>query len=301
MAGTASTVRSWLLLEDPGPWGRDALRDARLPERVGLELRRRCQAAGVRPLLIRSASSNASASASASASSSGSSSGGLACFAIRSGPEPPWIERIRLAKVTDALDLDLPSLGRGVRPGFEPVDGPLFLVCTHGRRDVCCAERGRPLAQALAAAVPGATWESSHVGGDRFAGNLVAFPHGLYLGRVRPHEAAEVALAFAEGRVSLRHLRGRSCYPMPVQAAEYALRTREGLDSIDDLGLERTESRPGVSTSTFRTPMGRFSVSVAIEESAPSFLTCHSLAAESAPAYRTIAIVRRPDLDGDAS
>jgi len=293
MAGTASTVRSWLLLEDPGPWGRDALRDARLPERVGLELQRRCRAAGVRPLLIRRAASNASLAA--------SSSGGLACFAIRSGPEPPWIERTRLAKVTDGFDLDLPSLGRGVRPGFEPVDGPLFLVCTHGRRDVCCAERGRPLAQALAAAVPGATWESSHVGGDRFAGNLVAFPHGLYLGRVRPDEAAEVARAYAEGRVSVRHLRGRSCYPMPVQAAEHALRTREGLDRVDDVGLERTESRPGISTSTFRTPVGRFSVSVAIEESAPSFLTCHSLAGESAPAYRTIAIVRRPDPDGGAS
>ena len=56
-----------------------------------------------------------------------------------------------------------------------------------------------------------------------------------------------------------------------------------------------------MSTSTFRTPIGRFSVSVAIEESAPSFLTCHSLAAERAPTYRTIAIVRRPDLGGDAS
>jgi Sucrase/ferredoxin-like len=296
MAGTASTVRSWLLLEDRGPWGRDALRDARLPERLGLELQRRCRAAGVRPLLIRRASSNASAAA----SSSGSSSGGLACFAIRSGPEPPWIERARLAKVTDTLDLDLPALGRGVRPGFEPVDGPLFLVCTHGRRDVCCAERGRPLARSLASALPGATWESSHVGGDRFAGNLLAFPHGLYLGRVRPYEAAEVARAYADGRVSLQHLRGRSCYPMPVQAAEHALRTREGFDRVDDVGLERIEGRRGVSTSTFRTPMGRFSVSVAIEESAPSFLTCHSHAAEPAPAYRTIAIVRRPDPDGGA-
>jgi hypothetical protein len=285
MAGTASTVRSWLLLEDPGPWGRDALRDARLPERVGLELQRRCRAGDVRPLLIRRASSNASAA------------DGLACFAIRSGPEPPWIERIRLARVTDTLDLDLPALGRGLRPGFEPVDGPLFLVCTHGRRDVCCAERGRPVAQALATAVPDATWESSHVGGDRFAGNLVAFPHGLYLGRVRPDEAAEVARAYAEGRVSLRHLRGRSCYPMPVQAAEHALRTHEGFDRVDDVGLERSERRRGVSTSTFRTPMGRFSVSVAIDESAPSFLTCHSHVAEPAPAYRTIAIIRRPDLD----
>jgi hypothetical protein len=289
MAGTASTVRSWLLLEDPGPWGRDALRDARLPERVGDELQRRCRAAGVRPLLIRRASSNASAAA--------SSSGGPACFAIRSGPEPPWIERTRLAKVTDTLDLDLPALGRGVRPGFEPVVGSLFLVCTHGRRDVCCAERGRPLARALATAVPDATWESSHVGGDRFAGNLVAFPHGLYLGRVRPDEAAVVAHAYAEGTVSLRHLRGRSCYPMPVQAAEHALRTREGFDRVDDVVLERTEARQGVSTSIFATPMGRFSVAVAIEESAPSFLTCHSHAAEPVPAYRTIAIVRLPELD----
>jgi hypothetical protein len=293
MAGTASTVRSWILLEDPGPWGGDALRDARLPERVGLELQRRCRAAGVRPLLIRRAWTNASAAA--------PSLGGLACFAIRSGPEPPWIERTRFAKVTDILDLDLPALGRGVRPGFEPVDGPLFLVCTHGRRDVCCAERGRPLARSLAGAHPGATWESSHVGGDRFAGNLVAFPHGLYLGRVRPEEAAEVARAYTDGRISLRHLRGRSCYPMPVQAAEHALRTREGFDRVDDVGLERTERRRGVSTSTFRTPMGRFSVAVAIEESLPSFLTCHSHAAEPAPAYRTIAIVPRPDLAGSAS
>jgi hypothetical protein len=293
MAGTASTVRSWLLLEDPGPWGRDALRDARLPERVGLELQRRCRAAGVRPLLIRRASSNASSAA--------SSSGGLACFAIRSGPEPPWIERTRLAKATDTLDLDLPSLGRGVRLGFEAVDAPLFLVCTHGRRDVCCAERGRPVARALASAVPGATWESSHVGGDRFAGNVVAFPHGLYLGRVRPDEAAGVALAYADGRVSLLHLRGRSCYPMPVQAAEHALRTREGFDRVDDVGLERTQWRRGLSTSIFATPTGRFSVSVAIEDSAPSFLTCHSHAAEPAPSYRTIAIVRRPDLNGGAS
>jgi hypothetical protein len=260
-----------------------------LPERVGLELQRRCRAAGVRPLLIRRVSSTTSAA------------DGLACFAIRSGPEPPWIERTRLAKVADILDLDLPALGRGVRPGFEPVDGAIFLVCTHGRRDVCCAERGRPLAQALATALPHQTWESSHVGGDRFAGNLVAFPHGLYLGRVRAGEAAEVARAYAKGRVSPQHLRGRSCYPMPVQAAEHALRTSQGFDRVDDVGLERTEGRRGVSTSTFRTPMGRFSVSVAIEESAPSFLTCHSPVAEPAPAYRTIAIVRRPDLDGGAS
>jgi hypothetical protein len=290
MAGTASTVRSWLLLEHAGPWGRDAPRNARLPDGVGRELSRRCRAARVRPLLIRHASQNEVDPAPE----------GLTCFAIRSGPEPPWIERTHLASVAAALDLDLAALGRGERPGFEPVEGPLFLVCTHGRRDVCCAERGRPLAQALAAAFPDPTWESSHVGGDRFAGNVVAFPHGLYLGRVRPDEAARVARSYADGRVPLEHLRGRSCYPMPIQAAELALRTREGFEGLDDLALERSEARRSISTSIFRSPTGRFSVSIAIEETPPSFLTCHSPVAEPAPAYRTIAIERRPDLDREA-
>ena len=279
MAGTASTVRSWLLLEDAGPWGRDALRDARLPERVGLELLRRCRAANVRPLLIRRVSPDATASQ------------GLTCFAIRSGPDPPWIERASLANVGDALDLDLPALGRGVRPGFEAFGGALFLVCTHGRRDACCAERGRPLARALAGAFPDRTWESSHVGGDRFAGNLVAFPHGLYLGRVGSDEAAAVARAYVDGKVSLEHLRGRSCYPMPVQAADHALRGRLGFDGVGDVELERVHEHDRVTTATFRTPAGRFEVSVHIEASEPAFLTCRGSVEEPAPAYRVIAVV----------
>jgi hypothetical protein len=287
MAGTASTVRSWLLLEDPGPWGRDALRDARLPERVGLELRRRCRAAGVRPLLIRRPSPNATATP-----------GAVSCFAIRSGPEPPWIERTRLGRIADALELDLPALGRGVRPGLEPHEGNLLLVCTHGRRDVCCAERGRPLAQALAASFPDETWESSHVGGDRFAGNVVAFPHGLYLGRVRPEEAADVARTYAGRRIPLRHARGRSCHPMPVQAAEHALRQQEGLDRLDDVALERADELDRVVTATFLTTRGRFAVTVHVEWSEPSLLTCRSRDEEAAPSYRVAAIDRRSEPSG---
>ena len=284
MVGTASTVRSWLLLEDPGPWGRDALRDARLPERIGLELRRRCRAAGVRPLLIRRP-----------AATPPTPGAGVRCFAIRSGPGSPWIEGARLGAVADALDLDLAGLGRGVRPGLEPHRAPVLLACTHGRRDVCCAERGRPLARALAASFPDETWESSHVGGDRFAGNLLAFPHGLYLGRVRPDQGADIARTYAGGRVPLEHLRGRSCYPMAVQAAEHALREREDLAGLDDLALERTEEREGGSTATFRTPGGRFAVSVVVEASAPALLTCHSSAEEPAPAYRVTGVERLAD------
>jgi len=94
-----------------------------------------------------------------------------------------------------------------------------------------------------------------------------------------------------DGKVSLEHLRGRSCYPMSVQAADHALRTREGFDRLDDVVLERTEEHGRVSTSTFTTPKGRFSVSIAIEDSQPAFLTCHSHVAEPAPAYQLIAVV----------
>lgn len=275
MAGTASTVRSWLLLEHPGPWSRHALRGGRLPHGFGRELAERCRTAGVRPLLIRRV---------------GAVEPRGTCLAIRSGPEPPWIERTRLARIEDALALDLGALGRGARLGLEPHEGAVFLVCTHGRHDACCAERGRPLAAAMAAAYPQETWESSHVGGDRFAGNMVAFPHGLYLGRVGPEEARAVASTYLQGRIPLRHFRGRSCLPMPVQAAEHALRVADEVEGIDDVAFEGAEPTDDGLTVTFESPRGRRSVRLAIESTEPAHLTCRSSAPEPAPAYRSLSI-----------
>ena len=59
------------------------------------------------------------------------------------------------------------SIGIVPSPALEPE--PMLLVCTHGVHDTCCAVRGRPVAAALARRWPEATWECSHVGGDRFA------------------------------------------------------------------------------------------------------------------------------------
>ena len=51
--GSASTVRAFLLVEHPGPWGTDALRDARLPDGLGDRLRAASARTGVRVLLVR--------------------------------------------------------------------------------------------------------------------------------------------------------------------------------------------------------------------------------------------------------
>src|SRR4029453_16448102 len=102
-----------------------------------------------------------------------------------------------------------------------------------GRHGACCAERGRPVAAALAQAHPDETWEVSHIGGDRFAGNLLVLPHGLYYGRLEPVTALAAAGAHRSGELGPAPRRGRSGYAMPVQFAEIALRrelaeTREG-------------------------------------------------------------------------
>ena len=80
-----------------------------------------------------------------------------------------------------------------------------------------------------------AVWECSHIGGDRFAGNLLVLPRGLYHGHLDPSSALEVADALADGRLALDHLRGRSDLAMPVQAADIAVRRRLGLTGLDDV------------------------------------------------------------------
>ena len=276
LLGTASTVRSWLLLEHVGPWGERPLLDARLPAGLGDELRRIERELGVRSLLIRRPDRDVPPSGT--------------CFAIRSGPDDAWIERTRLDRPADVLDLDLASLARGERPGLEAHEGCLFLVCTHGRHDPCCAERGRPLAQWLSVARPHDTWESTHVGGDRFAGNIVAFPHGWYFGRVGHDAGSIVANAYADGRIDLRHARGRSCFPIDVQAAELFLRTQRGLDAVDDVSVASVSRAGSRSSVTFHSRDGRFSVVVERSVAEPMRLTCHAARERAAPSFELVAV-----------
>ena len=103
-------------------------------------------------------------------------------FAAYADPASPWLETTTVATPEVLLDLDLDALGAGRSPGLTPADGPLFCVCAHGRHDACCAERGRPTAAALTRTHPEETWEVSHIGGDRFAPNMLVLPQGLYYG-----------------------------------------------------------------------------------------------------------------------
>jgi hypothetical protein len=112
---------------------------------------------------------------------------------------------------------------------------PMYLVCTHGRHDACCAVRGRPVAAALAAAYPGRTWECSHIGGDRFAANVVVLPHGLFYGHVPPTRATELAKQYDQGAVVPDLLRGSGALIPPVQAAQHFARAAGHSAGVDNL------------------------------------------------------------------
>jgi sucrase/ferredoxin-like protein len=276
LIGTASTITNWLLVEHPSPWGEKALQHARLPDGVGDVLRRRERELTIRVLLIRRHGRGTDARRS--------------CFAIHTGPDRPWIERADLDDVRDVATLDLDGLGLGVSVGLTPVDGALFAICTHGRRDPCCAERGRPLASALSNAFPEQTWESTHIGGDRFAANMIAFPHGYYFGRLDPVRGVELATGYVDGTVDLEHLRGRSCRPTDVQAAEHFLRARDALTGIDDVTVVAVSRDGGETLTMFRTPLGSRRVGVQRKPGPEERLTCHSDALRRPPRFELLRI-----------
>jgi hypothetical protein len=226
-------VARWLLLEQAGPWPPTALESLRLPGGLGAELVRRAAQHNVRIVLIRRYGRAVSRS---------DSGPGPACYAAHVRPTGSWLGRVRLDAPADILDLDFAAVTAGPSPAAETVDGPLFCICTHGRHDPCCAERGRPVAAAIAARFPEQTWEVSHIGGDRFAANLVCLPDGDYLGRLGGADAVDVAARYVDGRYSLPHLRGRSCYRPVVQAAEVLVRRELGVErrgAVSVLGWKR--------------------------------------------------------------
>lgn len=275
LLGTASVVRSWILLEHPGPWGYEAIIQNRLPRRVARALRDRGRDLRIRVVLIRRPGRSEPA--------------GRECYFAHTGLQSSWLQHTHLpGGATDLLDLDWEPLANGHRlDAVRTAEDPIYLVCTNGARDPCCAERGRPLARALAAAFGERLWESSHIGGDRFAGNLVCFPHGLYFGRVSPDEAVRIAMGYEEGRLDLEHYRGRSCYDFATQAAECLLRRRDDLRGVDDLFLTGRQLGQGRVRAEFTGPGGEpLSIELDVERAVKGrSLTCHGTDLAHPPRY----------------
>jgi len=209
MASAPEASRAWLLVEHPGPWPHEptetvlpAPLDALVPSAARL---------GIRVQMIRRPGSRGV-------------SGGV--FAGWTAGNEPWLRR---GHVSASGGLDLEGLAAGKPVAFESVvSEPLFLVCTHAQRSACCARLGGPLARSLAARYPEQVFQTTHVGGHRFAANLVILPHGLYYGPVGLAEATAAIGAYERGTVTPGRYRGRAGQPRPAQEAEHEVLNRTG-------------------------------------------------------------------------
>jgi hypothetical protein len=294
--GTASRVRGWVLLEQPGPWGREAVTESRLDRDLGRALDQAAAAAHLRLLLIRRPGRGGPPVDRGGPGDRGASQPST-CFVAHTSRGGRWLERRRLDDPAELLQLDMAAVVAGERPGFgEEVAEPVYLVCTNGRHDRCCATYGRPLARSLAAGHGELVWESSHVGGDRFAGNLVCLPDGHYFGRVGPGDAGRVVGLHRKGVIDLAHWRGCCVDPPVVQAAEWFARRGSGLLGVDDLDLlGRERLAPDVVAVRFRRAGGSLRVLVRASRTAePRPLTDHSPRPEVPVAFDLLELAAEP-------
>jgi hypothetical protein len=268
LTATASRIEHWLLVEYAGYWPHDPLDAAVFVGSVREHLRSQLAALrDSRLVLVRAPSFRRE--------------GGVRLVYGATRERGTRFHSLVLDSHGDLLSLDVAAALRGdtTSPG-EPLTHPLMLVCTHGKRDACCARFGRELCSELHRnADPEWVWQASHVGGDRFAGNVVCLPEGLYFGRLDAEGAAEMHGDYRAGRIALAGYRGRSCYPFPVQAAERRVREESGLLGFHDLRLESRERvGDGRWTVDFAAEVAgvTYRVEVELELGPEAFLTCKS-------------------------
>ncbi len=207
---TAIPAQRFLLVEVPGPWPRSPLQRSRIHPAVAGRLSTAAEAAGARLLLIRRPGRHPAVPH----------PDGLqwALADVR-----PNVEAVRWGRYLDDEHLSSIDVTVTVDPSSAPRTGPqqVALVCTHGTRDVCCAVRGRPVLDAIRSSPGWDVWETTHLGGDRFAANVLVLPTGDMFGRLDPDVAPTVLADSAAGRLDPRHHRGRCGVPVLEQATAH--------------------------------------------------------------------------------
>lgn len=224
LGGTAGRATAWLALEHVGHWGRDVLDGSALGKEFSEALGEAVSQAGLKFLLIRQTGREGRVLHGAPDAA------GNPTHRVLYALCTPGAEKLYSFSVStpeQLLDLPLNNPQELIQvTGAELMDSPAILVCTHAKRDRCCALRGRPIAAHLADILPAnVVWECSHTGGHRFAPVGIMLPTGYTYGRLSEPSALAAYLSLAGRDIpSLHGLRGRSTDTPVEQAAEVAVR-----------------------------------------------------------------------------
>jgi hypothetical protein len=278
MFATAPPARRFLLLEVPGPWPvPDAVAAAGLRADVADAVRHQAGRSHARVLLVRRTGRHPAAAPGEPRR--------WAVVRVGATPAGGDVTWGTWAADDDLLRIDPADPG----PGAE-CDRPLALVCTHGRHDLCCAVDGRPVADRVAADPRVDVWECSHLGGDRFAANVLWLPSGLLLGGVTPDETGGAVDAVLAGRVPLHRFRGRCGMTSAAQAAHWFAMRELGVDRPDLVVVDdvRTASHGDLAIAVVRHGRDRARLRLAPHWTEPHRLTCHGPVGARARTWRLV-------------
>lgn len=267
LAGTAPHGLSWVLIEYRGGWPTNGFDGLDLEPATKALVFSAARAVRARVLLVRRHGRRAADGPSRWAVLRFDDSG---AYRQRWGT---WRRDEDLAEIAEALD----APGESGRP-------PVVLVCSHGRHDTCCAVRGRPVARALSERWPRLVWECTHVGGDRFAANVVILPDGVYYGGLDADSSVAAVEEHLSGRVHAEHLRGYTDLFPPQQAAVAAVLRRFGPAGRHDYTVaatSRVENRWRVRIMDHSPRPTVIDVEVRAHRTAPHQLTCRGPAPSS--------------------
>ena len=236
MYGTAPRVNVWVMLEYRGHWSGSAFKDSKIPKAVKSHLKKELKSiSGSRMQLIKKHKNKDQE---------------LKFYIAVSDEKNPRLYEFRLHDYKDLLSLKFKKI---LKSDKHISKENLYILCTNGEYDTCCGKFGMPVYLDVAKGNYAAqTWETTHIGGHRFATTFVCLPHGLVYGRVREGAVAESLIKeYEDGRVDLQSYRGRSCYPYEVQAAEYYLRNETGIAEISELNLKSLKKNDRKSNVKF--------------------------------------------------
>lgn len=210
LAGNAKQGRAYVLFEWPGGWSRDVLDGKTFSKELTSALKRKLKEAGKGAglQLIRRPGRE------------GRDVGQLhRCYLVWA--EQEIMELVLLEDPEEILTLDLSGPGKN---GAEVIDKPVLLVCTHGKRDLCCAVKGRPLAAELSEHFgEGLVWEASHMKGHRFAAVSLLMPWAYSFGRLNAEAGKQLVEAALKKEYFFPGNRGNGQLAPRAQVAELAV------------------------------------------------------------------------------
>lgn len=271
--GTIKPANIWFLLEYNGVYTNDAWGDARIPNEVKAKLNGVKKA---RPLLIRQPKQVNSVDRRVS------------LFVVNAAAEKPHYFRLYFEDYDDILALDIDAVLAGKLAPAETE--PLYIVCTNGKRDICCSKYGIALYDALINEAVDNVWQCSHIGGHRFAGTMLCFPYALCYGYLNPEDAALVVESYTREAILLNKLRGHAIYPQPVQVAEYHLRLALKNNDFDALKFVDYQADEGAWQINFTLNGKPYCVSIAAAEPLMVLTTTGDKEFSPQPQYKLIGI-----------